>query len=569
MRIAREVALYNQGGIQNGIDGAEDRASKVATSFITRVSESEGIKVHNADDLNDYIQINSNGVDLVNDNVSIANFGESARVGKEASSRFMINADSLEAYDDTNAKYFEVSPNGMTYGVHTVADTAYADGKASDAQSAAISAAASDATSKANAAQSAAEATAAADATAKANTAQANAEKVATNFITTDSTGIKVHNTNDSSNYTHIGSSGMDVRVGGDSVAEFGSTARIGLASGDHVNIGTSAVEYYNNNTRYARFGGWSHIGDEEGIHLKASSSGLQFAGSTGREVFDVSLPGSSTTRKVTDKFGTASCTLESTPVSGTTITVRCKDSSDNVAIQTFTAGTSATKTYSKGTMSFTLTYTANTRTIAISGSNSPKVDWVKYDTTFPNLYATIGIRSYGDEETDPSAAGLFSLTQGLQNRASGETSAALNYGTVADGDYQTVVGKFNVPDTSAKFIVGSGSSESSRGNALVVGSTGDLHARGDLYRYSSNDGSGGQLLSPVFKFTASSVSSLPKDIQAPGVITADMEVIHSVLSNPSAQTGDWTVTTSAGSLTISGSISGTTNITLYLAVPI
>ena len=65
--------------------------------------------------------------------------------------------------------------------------TAYADGKANAAQSAA----AADATSKAN-----------------------EAAKTATNFITTDSTGIKVHNTNDTSNYTHIGSGGMDVYQG-------------------------------------------------------------------------------------------------------------------------------------------------------------------------------------------------------------------------------------------------------------------------------------------------------------------------------------------------------------------
>ena len=48
--------------------------------------------------------------------------------------------------------------------------------------------------------------------------------------------------------------------------------------------------------------------------------------------------------------------------------------------------------------------------------------------------------------------------------------------------------------------------------------------------------------------------------------ITSDMVVINSVLSNPSAQTGDWTVTTGTGTLTVAGSISGTTNITLYLA---
>lgn len=63
---------------------------------------------------------------------------------------------------------------------------------------------------------------------------------------------------------------------------------------------------------------------------------------------------------------------------------------------------------------------------------------------------------------------------------------------------------------------------------------------------------------------TKSSVSSLPQTVSNAS-ITADMVVVESVLSNPSAQTGDWTVTTSAGSLTITGTISGTTDITLYL----
>ena len=63
---------------------------------------------------------------------------------------------------------------------------------------------------------------------------------------------------------------------------------------------------------------------------------------------------------------------------------------------------------------------------------------------------------------------------------------------------------------------------------------------------------------------SVSSFSSLPKTVSNANV-TANHVVINSVLSNPSAQTGDWTITTSSGSLTISGSISGSTTLTLYL----
>lgn len=65
-------------------------------------------------------------------------------------------------------------------------------------------------------------------------------------------------------------------------------------------------------------------------------------------------------------------------------------------------------------------------------------------------------------------------------------------------------------------------------------------------------------------------VSSLPLTISNTG-LTSNHVVVKSILSNPSAQLADWTVTTSDGSLTISSdaasAISGTTDLTLYLTI--
>lgn len=58
--------------------------------------------------------------------------------------------------------------------------------------------------------------------------------------------------------------------------------------------------------------------------------------------------------------------------------------------------------------------------------------------------------------------------------------------------------------------------------------------------------------------------SSLPQTV-SDDRINAQHVVVNSVLGTPSAQTSDWTVTTSDGSLTIAGSISGSTALTLYL----
>ena len=75
-----------------------------------------------------------------------------------------------------------------------------------------------------------------------------------------------------------------------------------------------------------------------------------------------------------------------------------------------------------------------------------------------------------------------------------------------------------------------------------------------------------------IVRVTMTSVSSLPASYTIPPgyvmPINADLELIHAVLSNPAAQAGDWTVTTALQSVTVDGTINGTTDITLYLAKP-
>ena len=69
---------------------------------------------------------------------------------------------------------------------------------------------------------------------------------------------------------------------------------------------------------------------------------------------------------------------------------------------------------------------------------------------------------------------------------------------------------------------------------------------------------------SPIVVAETSAFSSLPVTITS-DKISVNHYLLESLLSNPSAQTDDWTVTTSAGSLTISGTISGSTTARLLL----
>lgn len=82
----------------------------------------------------------------------------------------------------------------------------------------------------------------------------------------------------------------------------------------------------------------------------------------------------------------------------------------------------------------------------------------------------------------------------------------------------------------------------------------------GSLSSYSTTGGGG----TSIIRVSEASVSSLPVTISDSN-ITADYVVLESVLSNPAAQTSDWIVTTSSGSAQITGTISGSTDITLTL----
>ena len=177
-----------------------------------------------------------------------------AQIGKDSSTRFKLNAGSLQAYDSSNNKYFEVSASGLTFGSSAAASQSYADSKASTAQSNAISTAASDATSKANAAKSAAISTAASDATTKANAAQSTAistaasdattkanaaAKTATDYLTPDgSTSVFISpsgvspTTSAPNTSALIKSDGLHVYQGGVERAHFGTTSKVGLLEG-------------------------------------------------------------------------------------------------------------------------------------------------------------------------------------------------------------------------------------------------------------------------------------------------------------------------------------------------
>lgn len=66
-------------------------------------------------------------------------------------------------------------------------------------------------------------------------------------------------------------------------------------------------------------------------------------------------------------------------------------------------------------------------------------------------------------------------------------------------------------------------------------------------------------------RLNCGTISSLPATRTTNGIIKDNMICVSAILSNPSAQTSDWTVITGNDTLTIDGTISGSTDVTLVL----
>lgn len=87
------------------------------------LARSNGLSIRKG--LRELLNIIASGMQIYNDQgESLAEFGTTARIGKPNGSRFLTNANSLQAYNANNVKYFEVSETGgLKYGAYTAAST--------------------------------------------------------------------------------------------------------------------------------------------------------------------------------------------------------------------------------------------------------------------------------------------------------------------------------------------------------------------------------------------------------------------------------------------------------------
>ena len=149
-----------------------------------------------------------------------------------------------------------------------------------------------------------------------------------------------------------------------------------------------------------------------------------------------------------------------------------------------------ATKTLIDMELSSTSTNPVQNKVVTDALNN--KADKSKYSDTTINVGRKAGttVGAYSTAEGfDTTASGESSHAEGSNTTASGSYSHAEGSNTIAKGESQHVQGKYNIADETSAFIIGNGSGDNVRSNAMKVDWSGNLEVAGDL-----KDGSGNTL---------------------------------------------------------------------------
>lgn len=105
-------------------------ASAVATNYVTDIDNNNGITVHPASGDSSKVVINSSGMEIiVNDDDSVAFYGETARIGKDDESHIELDYHSFQMIDRDGNCYFSASDLRDESGDYSTSDSFVGDGR--------------------------------------------------------------------------------------------------------------------------------------------------------------------------------------------------------------------------------------------------------------------------------------------------------------------------------------------------------------------------------------------------------------------------------------------------------
>ena len=288
-----------------------------------------------------------------------------------------------------------------------------------------------------------------------------------------------------------------------------------------------------------------------------------------------VTLKYSATVTKWTVKFGSAaavdvatSTTTKDSGVISATTSVVCKvtDSRGFTASTTLTATitpyqkptltASAYRCNASGTASDTGTYIAVTFSAlyaSVANQNTMTLQ-VKWKTSSASSYGTANTVTGGTTTT----SGTNKTYAKSKHLFSGFSDLVYNVQVTAT-DKLGNVATVNITITSQAWAL----HIRNKGAGAAFGKVAERDSELDVGDWRVRCGA----ITSIIWLEIASFSSLPKTVSN-SAIKAGHIVLRDEVGTPSAMTSDWTVTTAAGSLTISGSISGSTTLRLILGIP-
>ena len=300
------------------------------------------------------------------------------------------------------------------------------------------------------------------------NVASAN-PSTATRKVNISADGIKIQN--DANNYAFVTSDGMDIYQGGNSVAFFGATARIGKEASGHATIKsdglhvwidtestiTNEVAFFGVDTNNNAF---TQIGKSNTRHIEIKDGGFRVYRDSSNVMAHIG-------------YGNGRNAEGETAIAPYYTFGERYGIIGNYSIVEGSGTASGFRSHAEGNLCVASERSSHAEGYGAtaSGRESHAEGW---KTTASNDYT----HAEGYEST---ASGDCSHAEGWKTVASGHTSHAGGWGTIAAGLTQTAIGIYNISDTTSLLIVGKGSGNDARANALTLDRNGKLTIAGTL----------------------------------------------------------------------------------------
>lgn len=307
-------------------------------------------------------------------------------------------------------------------------------------------------------------------------------------------------------NSIKINGDGMDVFNGGDSVAFYGDSARIGKVGASHIEMDYHSLQLKDSDSPSHTYFWVSDLRDENNEYECTEEfigTGytkrftLSYSAKRDKEL-SVTVSDGSGGEAYLDSSNARWLRFETAPTKGSTITVSYTTNSyftkaytlgirknnsvigplstcfgsDNIASGSRSLA-EGWNTEATGAMSHSEGYGSKATGLDSHAEGESTTASGHYSHAEGDNSIASGMRSHA--EGSSTASGEYAHSEGNETVAKGECSHAQNLGTIAEKSYQTAIGKYNKKDNETTqsrqkaFIIGNGTSDGQRNDAMTV----------------------------------------------------------------------------------------------------